>query len=48
MEEGLRGERWGKVESRNVYKGPMDKNNVGKIECGKWGVGRAGRVIREK
>ena len=21
------GERWGKVKSRNMYKGPMDKDN---------------------
>ena len=37
-----------RVKSRNVYKGPMDKDNrgaegsrAGRIECGKEGVGRA-------
>ena len=37
------GERRGRVKSRNTYKGPMDKDNrVGGIECGRWGMGRAG------
>ena len=33
-------ERW----SRNMYKGPMDKDNRdgGRIESGRWGLGRAG------
>ena len=30
------GERRGRFKSRNLYKGPMDKDNVGwgRIECG--------------
>ena len=33
-----------KVQVRNMYKIPMDKDTGGggKIECGKWGVDRAG------
>ena len=27
---------------KNMYKGPMDKDNwVGRIDCGRWGLGRA-------
>ena len=37
------GERKGRVKSRNMYKGPMDKDNrVGGIERERWDVGRAG------
>ena len=37
------GERKGRVKSRNMYKGPMDKDNrVGGIESERWDVGRAG------
>ena len=38
------GRRRRRVKSRNMYKGPMDKDTRGggKIECGKWGVDRAG------
>ena len=37
-------ERWGRVKSRNMYKGLMDKDNSRgqRIECGRWGMGRAG------
>ena len=33
------GERRGRVKSRNMYKGPMDKDNRvdGRIESGRWG-----------
>ena len=33
----LTGERRGRVESRNMYKGPMDKDNKvgGRTECGR-------------
>lgn len=39
------GKRRGKVKSRNMYIGPKDKDNGGKgrIECGRWGWGRAGK-----
>ena len=37
------GERKGRVKSRNMYKGPMGKDNGGGgIECGRWGMARAG------
>ena len=37
------GERSGRVKSRNMYEGPMDKDNGGeRIECGRGDVGRAG------
>ena len=40
------GERRGRVKSRNMYKGPMDKDNgQGRIECGRWGWLGKGRVI---
>ena len=43
------GERRGRVKSRNMYKGPMDKNNGGRrIECGRWTAGRAGESSGEK
>ena len=43
------GERKGRVKSRNIYKGPMDKDNMGgRIECGRWGCVGQGRVMREK
>ena len=38
------GEMRGRFKSRNVYKGPMDKDNGvgwGRVECGRWGVNRA-------
>ena len=38
---GITSERRGRVKSRNMYKGPMDKDSGGRIECGRW-VGRAG------
>ena len=42
-EEGITGERRGTVKSKNMYKGPMDKDNrAGGTECGRKGVGRAG------
>ena len=37
-------ERRGRVKSRDMYKGPwtkMGKGIEGRIECGRWGVGRA-------
>ena len=38
MQEGIIGERRGRVKSRNMYKGPMDKaNGGGRTECGRWG-----------
>ena len=41
------GEGRGKVKSRNLYKGPMDKDNRmgGRIECGRWGCVGQGRVM---
>ena len=43
------GERRGRVKSRNVYKGPMDKDKRGcRIESGRWGWVRQGRAMREK
>ena len=44
------GERRGRVKLRNMYKGPMDKDNGGggKIECGRWVVGRSGEGNRRK
>ena len=33
--------------SRNMYKGPMDKHNGGRIECGEEWVGQ-GKVMGEK
>ena len=37
------GKRRGRVKSRNMYKGPMDKDNGGRsIEYGRCRVGRAG------
>ena len=32
---GVSGERRGRVKSRNMYKGPMDKDKGGRIECGR-------------
>ena len=34
----------GRVKSRNMYKGPIEKDNRagGRIACGRWGLGRAG------
>ena len=41
-QRGIMGDRRGRVKSRNVYKGPMNKNNRGgRTECGRWGVSRA-------
>ena len=48
VEEGIMGETRGKVKLRNLYKGPMDKDNSGggfNMECGGW-VGQ-GRVMGE-
>ena len=46
---GLLGKSRGRVKSRNMYKGPMDKDNgTGRIECGRWRVGRAWRVMGGK
>ena len=42
------GQRRGRVKSRNLYKGPMDQDNMGRIECVRWGMGRAGENNREK
>ena len=44
------GDNWKEgQESRNVYKGPMDKDNrVGRTECGKWGWVGQKRVMEEK
>ena len=43
------GERRRRVKSRNMYKGPMDKDNgEGRIECGRWGCVGQGRVMEEK
>ena len=39
-EEGR--ERRGRIKSRNIYKGPMDKDSGGGIEYGRWGVRREG------
>ena len=39
-------EERGRAKSRNMYKGHMDKDNRGRIECGRWGVGRAGENNR--
>ena len=42
---GITGERKGRVKSRNMDKGPTEKDSrVGRrIECGQWRVGRAGK-----
>ena len=37
---GIRRERRGRVKSRNMYKGSMDKDNGGRIESGRYWVGR--------
>ena len=37
--KGDSGERRERVKSRNMYKGPLDKVNVGGIESGRCGVG---------
>ena len=37
-EEGR--ERRGRIKSRNIYKGPMDKDNGVRIDCGNGGQGR--------
>ena len=44
MGEQNKGGRRGKVKSRNMYKGSMDKDNRvgGKTECGRWWVVKAG------
>ena len=42
MSEGNNGVSRGRVKSRNMYKGPMDKYTGGRIECERWRVGRAG------
>ena len=48
---GITEESRGRVKSRNMYKGPMDKGNSGggRIECGRWGwwIGQR-RVMGEK
>ena len=33
---GIMGERKGRVNSRNIYKGHMDKDNGRRIHCGIW------------
>ena len=39
----MTGERRGRVKSRNKYKGPWTRTmGWGKIDCRRWGVGRAG------
>ena len=40
-------ERRGRVESRNMYKGPMNKDSGERIECKRLRV-RQGRVMVEK
>ena len=44
------GERRGRVKSRNMYKGPMDKDNGGRgrIESGRWVWVGLGRVMGGK
>ena len=37
----ITGERRRKVNSGNMYKGPMDKDNGWWIEYGRWGAGMA-------
>ena len=40
---GILGERRGRVKSRNMSKGPMDKGNGGGgLKCGREGMGSAG------
>ena len=40
----IMGKRRGRGKSRNMHKGPKDKDNRGRgrTECKRWGVGRAG------
>ena len=45
-EGGIMGERRGRVKSRNMYEGTMEKDNRGGIECGGWLV--QGRVMGRK
>ena len=42
-------ERRGRVKSRNMYKGPRDKDNKGgeTIECERWGLVGQGRILGE-
>ena len=44
------GERRGRIKSRNMYKGPMDKDNGGggRVECGRWGLDGVGESYGEK
>ena len=42
------GERSGSVRFRDMYRGPMDKYNMGRIESGKWGVDRSGESNGEQ
>ena len=43
------GERRGRVKSRNMYKGPMDKDNSeGRLNVGEEGWLGQGRVMEEK
>lgn len=42
------GERSGSVRLRDMYRGPMDKYNMGRIESGKWGVDRSGESNGEQ
>ena len=45
----ITGERKGRVKSRNMYKGPMDKDNgEGRTECGSGGWLGQGRVMEGK
>ena len=48
MTRGIEGEG----SSRNLYKGPMDKDNwgggIGRIECWSWGWVVQGRIMGEK
>ena len=39
-ERGITGERRGRVKFRNMYKGHIDKDNEGRIECGRLMVGQ--------
>ena len=46
--EGDKGGKRGKGKSRNMYKGPLDKDSRGRIEFEGVGVGGQGKVIGEK
>ena len=45
---GITGQRRGRGKSRNMYKGPMGKDNTGSTELGRCWAGRAGESMGGK